>query len=253
LDALEILKCKKGGNYLIIQADPSVEVKQPTLEFREIMGLAVAQPPNTRVVTDSDMDGDHIATSPEDSTLPQNVVLDLMVANVCLKYAQSNNVACAYQGQLVGLSAGQQSRVHSTRLACAKADVWLRRHHPAALAMLEQFRDGVKLQSRINATTTLAEDPYRFLSEYGDLVRPEATETVRLLLQSISAEFDYTPDLSMASDAFFPFPDSIHAANKSGVVYISQPGGSTRDEDVKAACSKHGMWMVHTGVRIFTH
>lgn len=237
-EALEVLKTKKGGNYVIIEADPSVAFKG--VEFRELGGMALAQPLNTRRITESDLGIESV---------------DLLVANACLKYAQSNNVACAYQGQLVGLSAGQQSRVHSVRLACQKADVWKRRHHSAAIAMLEQFRDDVKPQDRINATTAMAEDCSRFLEEYGSLLREDSDFTVRQLLIPFIAQNknSFQPELSMASDAFFPFPDSIHAAARNNIKFISQPGGSTRDDEVTEACREHGIWMVHTGVRIFTH
>lgn len=250
--ALEVLKQKKKGSYVIIQADPTVALDRGT-EFREIGGMMLEQPSNSRVITRDDL------TNNGGTALPESVVLDMLVATACLKYAQSNNVACAYQGQLVGLSAGQQSRVHSARLACDKADVWKRRHHPAAIAMLEQFSEDSKPQDRINATTSMAEDPQRFLEEYGSMLRNGSEFTVRQLLVPFMVEAfaerknPFQPSLTMASDAFFPFPDSIHAAHRSGVKYVCQPGGSNRDAEVTAACTEHGMQMVHTGVRIFTH
>jgi phosphoribosylaminoimidazolecarboxamide formyltransferase/IMP cyclohydrolase len=262
-EALEILKKKKKGKYVIVEADPNVSFAEDRLEFREMFGMALAQPANTRMITREDLGPNHIMCAPSEAILPcapfeailpSRVMLDMLVANTCLKYAQSNNVACAYQGQLVGLSAGQQSRVHSTRLACAKAEVWKRRHHPAAIAMLEHFRDDVKPQARINATTALAEEPSRFLEEYGNLLRPSSSSTVAYLMKAIEEQGNpFAPQLSLASDAFFPFPDSIHAAHRAGVVYIIQPGGSNRDDEVTDACSDHEMWMVHTDVRIFTH
>jgi phosphoribosylaminoimidazolecarboxamide formyltransferase/IMP cyclohydrolase len=248
-EALEILKRKKKGRYVIVQSDPTIPLDQG-LEFREMCGLAVAQPCNTRVIDNKDLT--NVVSAPSGCGGPD--VLDMKVANVCLKYAQSNNVACAYQGQLVGLSAGQQSRVHSTRLACDKALVWKRRHHPANIALLSLFRTTVKMQSKINATTRLAEDPGNFMDEHRDLLRPECMDAARFLVDSVvNKKAAFNPPLTMASDAFFPFPDSIHAAHRAGVAYISQPGGSTRDDEVTEACNQHGICMVHTGVRIFTH
>lgn len=257
-EALDVLKQKKDGNYVIVQSIQQQQKQTHLLEFREIGGLALSQPANTRVITASDLKCVTAQLPPEPlqventppEPLPASAVLDLLVANACLKYAQSNNVACVYQAQLVGLSAGQQSRVHSTRLACAKADVWKRRHHPAAIAMLDNFKPEVRAQSRINATTALAEDPKRFLVEYGELLLSSPVESLKKIDLT---ENPFKPALSMASDAFFPFPDNIHAAHHSGVAYISQPGGSNRDDIVTEACTAHGIQMVHTNVRIFTH
>lgn len=265
-EALEILRGKKSGRYVVVEADPAVDLWGPDgLEVRELGGMALVQPCNKRTITAEDLGPDHVvaqvalaaAAGDDDGDakqLPANVVLDLLVANACLKYAQSNNVACAFQGQLVGLSAGQQSRVHSAALACSKAGVWTRRHHHAALSALDVFAKGVKAQAKINATTALAEDPSTFLRYHMDVISPEQKDTATKLAQAMKEEENaFKPTLVMASDAFFPFPDSIHVAKAAGVKYVSQPGGSARDEEVTAACVEYQMCMIHTGVRIFTH
>lgn len=229
-EALEVLKQKKKGAYVIVKANLKHTVPKTTTEFREYgtVGLAVMQLINNETITESDMTPDKIVT--ENKNLPDFAKVDLVVANASLKYAQSNNVACATNGQLIGMSAGQQSRVHSVRLACSKAQTWLNRHREDDLKNLESIISDTKLsfQDKINASTQYSEK------------------------SSSNTEFQDV-DISLASDAFFPFSDNIDELAQIRVKYITQAGGSLRDNDVIAKCDHYGITMVFTGKRIFTH
>lgn len=231
-EALDILKQKKKGKYVVLRYDKdnsTTAAATPEVEFREIGGIAVSQQRNIQQITDADLTPEKIVTAKFISqrvskTQPK---LDLVVANAALKFAQSNNVACAYQGQIIGLSAGQQSRVHSVRLACHKARVWINRHSATSLSLVHSLSNE-PFQEKINKTTAIAEE-------------------------AVSLESDVVQGIVLASDAFFPFPDSITEANKVGVRFISQPGGSLRDKEVIEECDRHGIVMYFTGKRIFTH
>lgn len=226
-EALAILREKKKGNYVVLQMENSAPME--LREIREMAGFAIEQPANTLQITEEDLISERIVTR-DKTSLPKNAQLDLIVANACLKYAQSNNVACAAEGQLIGLSAGQQSRVHSVRLACQKAAIWLRRHEESHLGAVEKLRaQHVPFQDIINRTTTAAE------------------------AATANANVDHNYLLSLASDAFFPFPDSITEAAAIGVRYVTQTGGSMRDDLVIDECNAHNITMIFTGKRIFTH
>jgi phosphoribosylaminoimidazolecarboxamide formyltransferase/IMP cyclohydrolase len=222
-DALKILSEKKKGAYVVVQADTCFVQSDP-IEYREINGcMALSQATNKLSITRDDLERSNIATMNREIT--DTSKLDLILANACLKYAQSNNVACATEGQLIGLSAGQQSRVHSVRLACEKARIWCNRHSAEGIRIVKESK-GIAFQERVNLSTTKAES-----------------------MASSSSSFE----ISLASDAFFPFPDSITVASKIGVKYITQAGGSVRDDLIVDECNRHGMVMFVTGKRIFTH
>lgn len=226
LAALKILSEKKKGHYVIVQSDPAFVQRDP-VEYREVGGcMALSQATNSLSVTLADLDIEKIVTA--NKQISDAAKLDLLVANACLKYAQSNNVACATQGQLIGLSAGQQSRVHSVRLACQKAKIWLNRHGDECIEAVQKSK-GSPFQDRINASTTIAED---------DDTEPD---------------WGGNYEISLASDAFFPFSDSITVASNIGVKNITQAGGSVRDDLVIEECDRHRMVMFVTGKRIFTH
>ena len=243
-EALEILKKKKQGKYAVVQIDPAYEPSE--LETREVFGITFEQHRHDRLVTPADFA--NIVTKNKD--LPESAVRDMLIAWITLKYTQSNSVCYAVDGQVIGVGAGQQSRVHCARLAGSKADLWRLRQHPSVLAL--PFKEGVKRPDRDNAID--------------QFLQPDVTEAEKanwknvfteiprqLTAKERRARLDGLTDVTLGSDAFFPFRDSIDRAAKSGVKYVLQPGGSNRDEDVIAACDEYGMTMVFTGLRLFHH
>lgn len=243
-EALEILKKKKQGKYAIVQIDPAYE---PQLtETRQVFGVSMEQRRNNRPVTREDFS--NIVTQNKD--LPESAVRDMFIAWITLKFTQSNSVCYVADGQTIGVGAGQQSRVHCARLAGSKADLWRLRQHPSVLAL--PFKDGVKRPDRDNAID-------QFLQP--DVTEAEKTNWANVFTEMPNqltneerrAWLDGLTDVTLGSDAFFPFRDSIDRAVKSGVKYVLQPGGSNRDEDVITACDEYGMTMVFTGLRLFHH
>ena len=245
-DALELLKTKKKGNYTIIRMDPDY-VSEP-IEWRMVYGITFEQGRNDLLI-DAEM-LKNIVT--ENKELPDSAKRDLLIALITLKYTQSNSVCYAENGQTIGVGAGQQSRIHCTRLAGGKADFWHLRQCPKVLEL--PFRSDIPRANRDNAI-----DLYLSDEECGDVldegkwqsfftVRPEpfTREEKKAWLAN------YT-ETCLASDAFFPFSDNIERAHRSGVRYIAQPGGSVRDEDVIKACDEHGIVMAFTGIRLFHH
>ena len=245
-DALELLKTKKKGNYTIIKMDESY-VPDP-IERRTVYGITFEQGRNSCKIDKSLLD--NIVT--ENRELPESAKRDLVIALIALKYTQSNSVCYAENGQTIGVGAGQQSRIHCTRLAGGKADFWHLRSCPKVLSL--PFRADIPRANRDNAV-----DLYLSDEECGDVldegkwqqfftVRPE--ELTKEEKRAWLARFTET---ALASDAFFPFGDNIERAHRSGVRYIAEPGGSVRDEDVIACCNKHGIVMAFTGLRLFHH
>lgn len=242
-DALEVLKKKKKGSFVIIEADPIDFEKDPEQETREFksFGFALSQPTNLRKVTAYEM-VKNIPTNRK--SIPSDSILDLVIANTamkyvkisdlpfsnlfCCRYAQSNNVACAAQGQLIACASGQQSRIGAVQLVSKKAKTWISRHQPDMVSLLDTI-DGTR-QEKIMMTTKIAES-YILTKDPTSLVG----------------------HISLASDGFFPFSDNIEAAAKIPVQFISQPGGSTRDTDVIKKCDELNIAMAMIGVRIFTH
>lgn len=243
-EALAILKKKKGGKYPIVQIDPDYE---PSLqETRQIYGITFAQRRNDATIDESLFE--NIVTANKD--LPDSAKRDLIVATIALKYAQSNTVCYAVDGQVIGMGAGQQSRIHCTRLAGGKADNWWLRQHPRVLGF--QFKEGVGRAAMNNAI-----DLY-VLNEVDEVERPfwEANfaEIPAPLTDEERAEWlGKLQNVALSSDAFFPFRDNIDRAQRSGVQYIIQPGGSVRDDIVIKTADAYGMTMVFTGLRLFTH
>ena len=243
-EALDILKKKKGGKYLIIQADPNYAA--PELETREIFGFTLTQKRD-----DSNITREMFAKSVAGENIPDDIVETLVVATVALKYTQSNSVCLAYDGQVIGMGAGQQSRIHCTRLACGKAEKWFLQQHPKVLGL--QFKDGLMRAEKTNVV-----DQYLLWDE---LSAPE--------MQQMLAGLDEKPEpitrderldwirqqagICLSSDAFIPFRDNIDRAGRTNVQYVAQPGGSARDESVTEAAASYGMKMIHTGVRCFLH
>ena len=245
-EALEILKGKRKGNYNVIQIDENYV--PAALERKMCYGVTFEQGRNALELNESLLT--NIVT--ENKELPAEAKRDLLIALIALKYTQSNSVCYVSGGQTIGVGAGQQSRIHCTRLAGNKADLWQLRHHPKVLAL--QFNPALSRSERDNTI-----DLYLSNEESGDVlgddvwqnfftVRPEplTPDEKKSFLANVSG-------VSLGSDAFFPFGDNIERARRSGVSYVAQPGGSIRDDNVIATCNKYGMVMAFTGVRLFHH
>jgi len=243
-EALAILKNKKKGNYIVIEINPDYTPTE--LEQREIYGITFEQNRNKYVITAEILR--NVVTKKK--TMPQTAVQDLLVATIALKYTQSNSVCLAYDGQVIGAGAGQQSRIHCTRLACSKADKWFLRQHPKVLSL--QFKKELKRPEKINAIEQYLEED---LTEAERKDWESRFETIPdLLTKDEQYEWlDKLDNVSLSSDAFFPFRDNIDRASRSGVKYIVQPGGSIKDEDVIKAANDYGMTMAISGVRLFHH
>ncbi|MBD3242137.1 MAG: phosphoribosylaminoimidazolecarboxamide formyltransferase, partial [Chitinivibrionales bacterium] len=243
-EALEILRKKRGGKYNVIEIDPAYE--PPEQERREVFGVTFEQRRNDVALGAELLE--NVVTANKD--IPQSAQRDLIVAQVALKYTQSNSVCFAYDGQVIGVGAGQQSRVHCVRLAGAKADRWFLRQHPAVLNL--SFKEGMKRADKNNAIDQYLEED---LSDAEQRAWEASFDTVpeRLSAAQQREWLDKLSGVSLASDAYFPFRDSIDRAARSGVSYVVQPGGSLRDEGVIEACDQYGVAMAFSGVRLFHH
>ena len=244
-EALAILKTKKKGNYNVVQIDPDYVPAMP--ERREIFGVVFEQGHNFLKIDEEMLQ--NIVSDNKD--LPESAKIDLIVSLITLKYTQSNSVCYVKDGQTIGVGAGQQSRIHCTRLAGNKADNWWMRQHPKVLGL--QFVDGIRRPNRDNAIDVYTSDEYEDVLADGVWqetfkVKPE------VLTEAEKKEWiAKMTDVSVGSDAFFPFADNVERAHKSGVKYIAEPGGSIRDDNVIEACNKHGIVMCFTGIRLFHH
>lgn len=244
-EALEILKSKRGGRYNVVKIDN--DYTPSPIEQRDVFGITFEQGRNDARIDESALQ--NIVT--ENRDLPQSARRDLIIALITLKYTQSNSVCFAKDGQVIGVGAGQQSRIHCTRLAAGKADNWYLRQHPRVLSL--PFKSDIRRPDRDNTIDV-------YISEYWlDVLKdgvwenfftskpaPLTPEEKREWLMGLSG-------VSLASDAFFPFGDNIERAHKTGVKYIAQPGGSIRDDNVIETCNKYGMVMAFTGIRLFHH
>jgi AICAR transformylase/IMP cyclohydrolase PurH len=242
--ALEILRAKKGGGYRVIQIDPDYE--PAAIEERQVFGVTLAQQRNTAVPSPADLT--NIVTTKKE--LPSSAQRDLTVALITLKYTQSNSVCYAVDGQVIGVGAGQQSRIHCTRLAGTKADNWRLRQHPRVLEL--PFVAKIGRPNRDNAIDQFLLDELP-PAEEAVWLENFSKMPIRLTRAEKRDWLDQFSGVSLGSDAFFPFRDSIDRAQQSGVSFVVQPGGSIRDEGVIAACDEYGMVMVLTGTRLFHH
>lgn len=224
-EALEILKSKKGGSYLIIEIDPDYVPDE--IEERTVFGIKLRQKRNNCKITREVLS--NIVT--KNKSLPEDVIIDMLVGLITLKYTQSNSICVTYDGQTIGVGAGQQSRIHCTQLAISKAQAWFLRQHPELLKITEQKE--ITRNEKDNLIIQYIESK---MSE----------EEKRKWLKNLK-------DLTLASDGFIPFRDNIDLAHKYGVKYIVQPGESIRDDEVIAACDEYNMVMVNTGIRLFHH
>lgn len=243
-EALAILKSKKGGKFIILEATPNYHPGD--VEYREVYGMTFSQKRNDIIIGKDHMQ--NVVTAKQD--LDDSAVRDLIVASICIKYTQSNSVGFAKDGMMVGVGAGQQSRVDCVKLAGRKLTTWYLRQHSKVLAL--PFKDGVKRQDRVNARVRYIEGDFteeervRWLQQFSKNPEP--------LTEEEKAEFmKGSTGVSISSDAFFPFRDSIDHASKLGVSHVAQPGGSVQDKQVTEACDEYGMAMCFTATRLFHH
>jgi len=243
-EALEVLKKKKKGAYNVIKIDPDYQPGE--IEHKEVFGIVFEQKRNNVVPDESYLK--NIVT--ENKNLPESAVRDLIIAMITLKYTQSNSVCYVSDGQVIGCGAGQQSRIHCTRLAGEKADLWFLRQHPAVLDL--PFKEGLsRTEKDIAIDQFLREDTSEEeMQQWGGVFEKIPA---RLSMNEKKAWLAKMTDVALGSDAFFPQRDNIDRAAKSGVKYIVQPGGSLRDDAVIAACNEYGMVMVFNGLRLFHH
>ena len=244
-EALEILKTKKKGNYNIVEIDPDY-VPAPQ-EYKDVFGVTFQQGRNNFEINDALLN--NIVTDNKD--LPADARRDMIVALITLKYTQSNSVCYVKGGQAIGVGAGQQSRIHCTRLAGNKADNWWLRHHPKVLGL--QFVDGIRRPDRDNAIDIYTSDEYEDILADGTWQQTFTVKPEVLTAEEKKAWIATQSGLTVGSDAFFPFGDNVERARKSGALYIAEPGGSIRDDHVIATANKYGMVMAFTGMRLFHH
>ena len=244
-EALAILKAKKKGNYNIVEIDP--DYRPDPIERKQVFGITFEQGRNEFVIDEHLLE--NIVTVNTD--LPESAKIDLIVALIVLKYTQSNSVCYAKGGQAIGIGAGQQSRIHCTRLAGQKADNWLLRQHPRVLAL--PFVAGIGRADRDNTIDVfISDEPDEVIAE-GRWQRFFTEQPVPLTREEKRAWLDQQTGVALGSDAFFPFGDNIERAHRSGVNYVAQPGGSIRDDNVIETCNLYNMVMAFTGMRLFHH
>ena len=244
-EALEILKQKKKGNYNVIQIDENF-VPAP-LEHKEVFGVTFEQGRQELEIDDAMLS--NIVT--ENKELTEEAKRDMKISLIILKYTQSNSVCYVKGGQAIGIGAGQQSRIHCTRLAGSKADNWWLRQSPQVLGL--QFVDGIRRADRDNTIDLYIGEDYMDVLAEGEWQKFFKVKPDVFTAEEKRAWLDKNTDVALGSDAFFPFGDNIERAHKSGVKYVAQPGGSVRDDHVIDTCNKYGMVMSFTGIRLFHH
>ena len=244
-EALEILKSKKNGNYCVIEIDENYE--PDPIERKQVFGVVFEQGHNNLKIDKTLLE--HIVT--KEKELPEDAARDLLISLIVLKYTQSNSVCFAKGGQAIGIGAGQQSRIHCTRLAGSKADNWWLRQSPQVLGL--QFVDGIKRADRDNAIDLYMGEDYMDVLADGAWEKIFKVKPAVFTAEEKRAWLDKNTDVALGSDAFFPFGDNIERAHKSGVKYVAEPGGSVRDDNVIETCNKYGMVMSFTGIRLFHH
>ena len=244
-EALEILKSKKNGNYNVIQIDPDYVPEE--LERKQVFGVVFEQGHNNLKI-DKEM-LKNIVT--ENKDLTEEAAMDLVISLITLKYTQSNSVCFVKGGQAIGIGAGQQSRVHCTRLAGSKADNWYLRQNPKVLNL--PFIDGIRRADRDNAIDLYIGEDYMDVLADGRWEKIFKEKPEVFTREEKRAWLDGLTDVALGSDAFFPFGDNIDRAHKSGVKYVAQPGGSVRDDQIIDTCNQYGMVMAFTGIRLFHH
>ena len=244
-EALEILKSKRKGNYNVIRIDPAY--KPAPVEHKDVYGITFEQGRNELKIGDALFS--NIVT--DNKNIPDEAKRDLIISLIALKYTQSNSVCYVKDGQAIGIGAGQQSRIHCTRLAGNKADIWWLRQHEKVLNL--PFKEGIRRADRDNAIDVYISEDYEDV--IGDNVWQNTftEQPAPLTREEKRAWLDKMTGVALGSDAFFPFGDNIERAHRSGVCYIAQPGGSIRDDNVIEACNKYDIAMAFTGIRLFHH
>ncbi len=246
-EALAILKAKKKGRFIVLEATKDYE--PGTAEYREVYGMTFSQKRNDTVLTNEHM-ANVVTDGSKCAPVDENAVRDMIVASICVKYTQSNSVGFSKDGMMVGVGAGQQSRVDCVKLAGRKVQTWYLRQHPKVLAL--PFKEGTKRQDRVNARVRYIEGDFtdeekvRWNANFDTVPEPLTEDEKQEFLKGSTG-------IAISSDAFFPFRDSIDHASKLGVSYVAQPGGSVQDGAVTEACNDYGIAMCHTGVRLFHH
>jgi AICAR transformylase/IMP cyclohydrolase PurH len=243
--ALEILKAKRKGGYSIVKIDPNYKPRKD--EYKDVYGITFQQGRNELIINEDFLS--NIVT--KNKYLPENAKRDLLIALITLKYTQSNSVCYTVDGQAIGIGAGQQSRIHCTRLAGSKADNWLLRQHPAVLDL--PFRDDLPRPARDNAIELYISDDRDDVLSDGIWQTIFTQRPAELTREERKKWISSADGISLGSDAFFPFGDNIERAKRSGVKYIAEPGGSIRDDHVIKTCDKYDMVMAFTGMRLFHH
>ncbi len=244
-EALEILRSKKKGNYNVVQIDPHYVPAQ--IECKDVFGVTFQQGRNNYKISRELLS--NIVTANKD--LPEQAAIDMMVALITLKYTQSNSVCYVKDGQAIGVGAGQQSRIHCTRLAGNKADNWYLRQHPKVLSL--QFVDDIRRPDRDNAIDIYTSDEYMDVLAEGEWQKVFKVKPEVLTAEEKRSWIETQSGVTCGSDAFFPFGDNVKRAYKSGVEYIVEPGGSIRDDNVIETADSYGMVMAFTGMRLFHH
>ena len=244
-EALEILKAKKKGNYAVIRIDP--DYMPNPVETKDVYGITFEQGRNELVIDDALFA--NVVT--ENKDIPEQAKIDLAIAMITLKYTQSNSVCYVKGGQAIGIGAGQQSRIHCTRLAGSKADNWFLRQHPKVLNL--PFQEKIGRADRDNTIDVYMSDDYMDVLADGIWENFFTQKPEVLTREEKRAWLDQMTDVALGSDAFFPFGDNVERAHRSGVKYIAQPGGSIRDDNVIETCNKYNMAMCFTGIRLFHH
>ncbi|XOQ49104.1 MAG: phosphoribosylaminoimidazolecarboxamide formyltransferase [Eubacteriales bacterium] len=244
-EALEILKSKRKGGYNVVVIDP--DYRPEPIECKDVFGITFEQGRNEIKIDNKMLE--NIVT--DNKNIPENAKRDLLIALITLKYTQSNSVCYAKGGQVIGVGAGQQSRIHCTRLAGNKADTWYLRQHPKVLGL--KFKEGIRRPDRDNTIDVYISEEYMDVLAEGTWQNLFAEKPEPLTREEKRAWLDTLKDVALGSDAFFPFGDNIERAHKTGVKYIAQPGGSIRDDHVIDTCNKYGIAMAFTGVRLFHH
>ena len=244
-EALELLKSKKKGNYCVIQIDP--DYTPAPLETKDVYGVTFEQGRNELNI-DADFFSNIVT---ENKELPESAKIDLTIAMITLKYTQSNSVCYVKNGAAIGIGAGQQSRIHCTRLAGEKADKWFLRQSPQVLNL--PFRDDIKRPDRDNTIDVYISDDYEDVIGDGEWQKYFTEQPAVFTREERKEWLKKNTGVSVGSDAFFPFGDNVERAHRSGVLYIAQPGGSIRDDNVIETCNKYGIVMSFTGIRLFHH
>ena len=244
-EALEILKTKKKGNYNVVQMDP--DYVPEVQEYKDVFGITFQQGRNNFKI-DGELLGNIVT---ENKDLPQQAKIDMIVALITLKYTQSNSVCYVKDGQAIGVGAGQQSRIHCTRLAGQKADNWYLRQHPKVLAL--PFKADIRRPDRDNAIDVYTSDEWEDVLAEGVWQNTFTTRPEPLTAEEKKSWIATQTGVTVGSDAFFPFGDNVERARKSGVQYIAEPGGSIRDDNVIETANKYGMVLAFTGMRLFHH